>query len=149
MPRSSHDDSYPSPLVAWAIVAVLFVAYILSFIDRMIIGLLVEPMKADLGVSDTQISLLQGMAFALFYTFAGLPIGRVIDRAPRMKIVAAGVAIWSLTTAACGAASSYLQLFLLRMGVGVGEATLSPAAYSIIADSFPRHFSMLRAADHL
>lgn len=134
----NDEQNLPSPIVAWAIVAALFAAYILSFIDRMIIGLLVEPMKADLGVSDTQISLLQGMAFALFYTFAGLPLGRLIDSAPRMKIVAIGVAVWSVTTAACGVAGSYWQLFVARMGVGVGEATLSPAAYSIIADSFPK-----------
>ena len=79
------EPHYPRPVVAWAIVAALFVAYIFSFIDRMIIGLLVEPIKADMGLSDTQISLLQGMAFALFFTIAGLPIGRLIDRAPRMR----------------------------------------------------------------
>jgi len=129
---------YPPPTLAWAIVAMLFVAYIFSFIDRMIIGLLVEPMKADLGVTDTQISLLQGMAFALFYTLAGLPIARLIDRKPRMRIIAAGVAVWSLMTAACGVATQYWHLFIARMGVGVGEATLSPAAYSLISDSFPK-----------
>lgn len=129
--------SYPKPLVAWAVVAALFIAYIFSFIDRMIIGLLVEPMKADLGISDTEISLLQGLAFALFYTVAGVPIGRLIDRSNRIRIVAYGVALWSLMTMLCGLAGQYWQLFLARMGVGVGEATLSPAAYSIISDSFP------------
>ncbi len=129
---------YPSPVVAWATVVVLFFAYILSFIDRMIIGLLVEPMKADLGLTDTQISLLQGLAFAIFYTIVGLPLGRLIDRASRLKIVAVGVVLWSVMTAACGMAGQYWQLFAARMGVGVGEATLSPAAYSIISDSFPR-----------
>ncbi len=132
------DQAYPAPVIAWTTVAVLFVAYIFSFIDRMIIGLLVEPMKADLGISDTQISLLQGFAFAIFYTFAGLPLGRLIDRSARLPIVAAGVALWSLMTALCGLTTQYWQLFLARMGVGVGEATLSPAAYSIITDSFPR-----------
>ncbi|MGV3479772.1 MAG: MFS transporter [Sphingobium sp.] len=132
------DPAYPRPVLAWGIVAALFVAYIFSFIDRMIIGLLVEPIKADLGLSDTQISLLQGMAFALFFTIAGLPIGRLIDRAPRMKVVAAGIALWSLMTALCGTVTSYWQFFVARMGVGVGEAVLSPAAYSIISDSFPR-----------
>lgn len=138
MAADKDDDAHPPPVLAWAIVAALFVAYIFSFIDRMIIGLLVEPMKADLGLSDTQISLLQGLAFALFYTIAGIPIGRLIDRAQRMRIVAAGVALWSAMTMACGVAGAYWQLFLFRMGVGVGEATLSPAAYSIIADSFPK-----------
>ncbi len=130
--------SYPKPLVAWAIVVALFIAYIFSFIDRMIIGLLVEPMKADLGISDTEISLLQGLAFALFYTFAGVPIGRLIDRSRRIRIVTAGVTLWSVMTMMCGFAGQYWHLFLMRMGVGVGEATLSPAAYSIISDSFPR-----------
>ena len=132
------EPHYPRPVVAWAIVAALFVAYIFSFIDRMIIGLLVEPIKADMGLSDTQISLLQGMAFALFFTIAGLPIGRLIDRAPRMRVVAAGIALWSIMTALCGTVTSYWQFFFARMGVGVGEAVLSPAAYSIISDSFPR-----------
>ncbi|MEO1310032.1 MAG: MFS transporter [Pseudomonadota bacterium] len=137
-PEAEEEGRYPPPKLAWAIVAMLFVAYIFSFIDRMIIGLLVEPMKADLGVTDTQISLLQGMAFALFYTLAGLPIARLIDRKPRMRIIAAGVAVWSLMTAACGVATQYWHLFIARMGVGVGEATLSPAAYSLITDSFPK-----------
>ena len=136
-PDGEAASRYPSPVVAWAVVAALFVAYIFSFIDRMIIGLLVEPMKADLGISDTQISLLQGLAFALFYTIAGVPIGRLIDRSNRMRIVACGIALWSFMTMLCGLAGQYWQLFLARMGVGVGEATLSPAAYSIISDSFP------------
>lgn len=135
-PAASSD--YPSPVMAWAVVAVLFVAYIFSFIDRMIIGLLVEPLKADLDLTDTQVSLLQGFAFAIFYTIIGLPLGRIIDRTARMRVVAAGVALWSLMTTSCGLAGQYWQLFLARMGVGVGEATLSPAAYSVISDSFPQ-----------
>lgn len=118
--------------------AAFFVAYIFSFIDRMIIGLLVEPIKADLLLSDTQIGLLQGFAFALFYTVAGIPIGRLIDRAPRMRVVAAGVFIWSLMTALCASVTNFWQFFTARMGVGVGEAVLSPAAYSVISDSFPK-----------
>ncbi|WP_440958669.1 MFS transporter [Oceanicaulis sp. LC35] len=137
-PAAPAGDGYPSPALAWAMVAVLFIAYIFSFIDRMIIGLLIEPLKADLGLTDTQVSLLQGFAFAIFYTIVGLPLGRLIDRASRMRIVAAGVAFWSVMTASCGLATQYWQLFLARMGVGVGEATLSPAAYSIISDSFPQ-----------
>ncbi|WP_411820882.1 MFS transporter [Hyphococcus formosus] len=134
--NNSGNLSYPKPLIAWFTVAALFVAYIFSFIDRMIIGLLVEPMKADLQISDTEISLLQGMAFAVFYTIAGIPIGRLIDRSSRVKIISIGISLWSLMTMVCGFASHYWQLFLARMGVGVGEATLSPAAYSIITDSF-------------
>jgi len=132
------DTPFPSGWMAWGIVAAFFIAYIFSFIDRMIIGLLVEPIKADLGLSDTQIGLLQGFAFALFYTVAGIPIGRLIDRAPRMKIVAAGIFVWSLMTAACAGVTNFWQFFAARMGVGVGEAVLSPAAYSVISDSFPK-----------
>lgn len=134
---AAPGEGYPKPAVAWVTVAFLFVAYIFSFIDRMIIGLLVEPMKADLALSDTEISLLQGMAFAVFYTFAGIPIGRLIDRSSRIRIVTVGIALWSFMTMLCGVSSQYWQLFVARMGVGVGEATLSPAAYSIITDSFP------------
>lgn len=135
--QAQSGEPYPKPTVAWLTVAILFVAYIFSFIDRMIIGLLVEPMKADLRISDTEISLLQGMAFAVFYTIAGIPIGRLIDRSKRIRIITVGIALWSFMTMLCGLAGQYWQLFLARMGVGVGEATLSPAAYSIITDSFP------------
>ncbi|MEJ8567799.1 MFS transporter [Elongatibacter sediminis] len=130
-------------MVAWFTVASLFIAYIFSFIDRMIIGLLVEPMKADLEISDTQISLLQGLAFAVFYTIAGIPIARLIDRATRVRIVSTGIAVWSLMTMVCGLSQQYWHLFLARIGVGIGEATLSPAAYSIISDSFsPRRLGV-------
>lgn len=135
--------AYPAPWYAWLTVAILFVAYIFSFIDRLILSLLVEPMKRDLALTDTQFSLLQGFAFAILYTFAGLPLGRLIDRANRVRIVALGVGFWSAMTAVCGMVSNYWQLFLARVGVGVGEATLSPAAYSILADSFePRRLGL-------
>lgn len=134
--RAGEED-YPRPLLAWVTVAALFFAYIISFVDRMIIGLLVEPMKRDLGLSDTGISLLHGFAFAVFYTFAGIPIARLIDRSSRPRIIAAGMALWSLMTMLCGLSVHYWQLFLARIGVAVGEATLSPASYAIISDSFP------------
>lgn len=126
------------PILAWGLVAALFFAYIISFVDRMIIGLLVDSIKADLNVTDTQVSLLQGLAFALFFTVAAIPLGRLIDRVHRPRAVSAGIATWSLMTIACGFASSFGGLFLARMGVGVGEAVLSPAAYSMISDSFER-----------
>ena len=129
---------WPSPLRAWYAVAVLVLAFVFSFIDRIVIALLVEPIKADLGVSDFGIGLLQGFAFALFYALLGIPIGRLSDRISRRGIIATGIAIWSLMTAACGLARSFFELFLARVGVGVGEAALSPAAYSMIADYFPR-----------
>ncbi|MGV3478415.1 MAG: MFS transporter [Sphingobium sp.] len=122
---------------AWWAVFVLFLAYTLSYIDRMIISLMVEPLRADLNLSDTQISLLQGLAFAIFYTSMAIPIAALADRRSRTAIVSIGIAFWSAMTAACGLAGSFWQLFLARMGVGVGEATLSPATYSLIADLFP------------
>ena len=133
------EAPYPSPVLSWCIVAALFVAYIFSFIDRMLIGLLVEPIKKDLLLTDTQVSLLQGFAFALFYTIAGIPLGRWIDRAPRMRLVALGIAVWSGMTVLCAMVTNFFQFFAARMGVGVGEAVLSPAAYSVISDSFPKN----------
>jgi len=117
------------------VVFVLLVAYTFSFVDRQILSLLVEPMKRDLDISDTGISLLHGFSFAIFYTFLGLPLGRIADTRSRRGLISAGVALWSIMTAACGVVSSYWGLFLARMGVGVGEAALSPAAYSLIADT--------------
>jgi MFS family permease len=123
-------------MASWHTLLVLIVVYVLAFIDRQILSLLVEPMKHDLHVSDTQISLLQGLAFALLLAIAGLPLGRLADIGSRVKIIAAGVVVWSVATAGCGIAPGYLGLLLCRMGVGVGEATLTPTAHSIIADSF-------------
>lgn len=131
------EARYPPPRVAWYMVALLTVAYVLSFVDRYILGLLVEPIKADLGISDTQMGWLLGPAFAIFYATMGLPLGWMADRYRRTWIVGAGVALWSAATAFCGLARSYWQLFLGRMGVGVGEASLSPCAMSMISDSFP------------
>jgi len=123
---------------AWYVVAVLLLAYTLSFIDRMILSLLVGPIRADLGISDTQMSLLMGFAFAIFYSVLGIPLGWLADRGSRRSLIVAGVTAWSVMTAACGLAKGYGALFLARIGVGVGEATLSPAAYSLLGDHFPR-----------
>lgn len=135
---SSDSSAYPSAFAAWYSVAVLMLMYIFSFIDRTTISLIVDPMKRDLHISDTQIGMLQGLAFALLYTFLGLPIARLSDRHSRRAIIAGGVFIWSIMATLCGLARTALQLFVARIGVGVGEAALSPAAYSIITDSFPR-----------
>lgn len=131
------DLSYPSRLYAWYVVGVFVLAYTFSFIDRQILSLLVEPMKHDLHISDTQISLLLGIAFAAFYVLMGLPIGRLVDRRNRIGIIAIGVFCWSIMTALSGTAKTYWHLFIFRMGVGVGEAALTPAAYSVISDYFP------------
>ena len=120
------------------LLAVLLVAYTLSFLDRSLLSLLIAPVKADLGLSDTGISLLLGFAFAIFYTLMGLPLGLLADRGNRRNLVAAGIAVWSAMTAACGFTTSFAGLFAARIGVGIGEATLSPAAYSMLSDSFPR-----------
>lgn len=128
---------YPPLPYAWYVVGVLTLAYIFSFIDRQILSLLVGPIERDLDIGDTQMSLLMGFSFAVFYTFFGIPLGRLADTRSRRAIIAAGIAMWSIMTAGCGLARKFWQLALLRMGVGVGEASLSPAAYSLIADYFP------------
>lgn len=138
MKHTNTAVQYPSQRYAWYVVSVLTLAYISSFIDRQILALLVEPIKADFQISDTAMSLLIGMSFALFYTLMGLPIGRMVDHKNRRNIISIGVALWSLMTALGGLARNFGQFFLARIGVGVGEATLSPAAYSIITDYFPK-----------
>ncbi len=127
---------YPTSSRAWAMTILLMLANILSFVDRSILGLLSEPIKADLGLKDDSLGLLMGPAFALFYVSMGLPLGWLADRQRRTWIVSAGIAVWSLATAASGIARNFIELFLARMGVGVGEATLSPCAMSMIGDSF-------------
>jgi MFS family permease len=118
-------------------VVLLTVAYVFSFVDRYILGLLVEPIKADLELSDTQMGLLLGPAFAVLYASAGLPLGWLADRYRRTTIVGIGVALWSLATAASALARNFWHLFAARVGVGIGEATLAPCALSMISDSFP------------
>jgi MFS family permease len=131
------EPPWPQPRYAWYVVTILTIAYTVSFVDRQIVALLVEPIRDDLKISDTQISLLQGFAFAIFYTIMGLPIAHVADRRSRRAIIASGILFWSVMTAACGLARNFWQLFAARVGVGVGEAALSPPAYSIISDYFP------------
>lgn len=131
-PQARWANLYP-----WFVVSLLFIAYTVSFIDRQIISLLVDPIRSDLEISDTQISLLQGLAFALFYTLLGIPIAKWADARSRRNIIVVGITVWSLMTVFCGIAKSYSTLFLGRLGVGVGEAALSPASYSMITDYFP------------
>ncbi|MGQ0836505.1 MAG: spinster family MFS transporter [Gammaproteobacteria bacterium] len=136
---TSDDVPWPRPVHAWWVVGVLLIAYTVSFVDRMILTLLIPSIKAAFQVSDTQVSLLVGFSFAVFYTFMGLPLGALADRGNRKLLITWGITVWSLMTALCGLAAGYRSLFLARIGVGVGEATLSPAAYSLLSDYFPKH----------
>jgi MFS family permease len=134
----SQDSGVSSPKYAWYVVAVLTGCYTLSFVDRQILSLLVRPIKQDLALNDTQIGLLQGLAFAVFYTLCGLPIGRIADQHTRKNVIAVGILLWSLFTSTCSIARGFAYLFLARMGVGIGEATLNPSAFSLISDYFPK-----------
>lgn len=119
------------------VLLILVVVYTFNFIDRQIVGILAVPIKTELALSDTQLSLMGGLAFALFYTFLGIPIAMLADRYSRTWIMTAALSIWSAMTAACGFAQNFLQLFLARLGVGVGEAGGVAPAYSLISDYFP------------
>jgi MFS family permease len=132
-----EPESYPPTAYAWYAVGVLTLAYIFSFIDRQILSLMVGPIQQDLHLDDKQMGLLMGTSFAVFYTFFGIPLGRLADTRSRRALIAVGVALWSVMTAGCGLARTFWQLAACRMGVGVGEATLSPSAYSLISDYFP------------
>jgi MFS family permease len=131
------EEPWPAPRLAWYAVVLLSLAYVLSYLDRIVINLLVVPIQADLGINDTQFGMLQSLAFGIFYTLMALPLGRLADARDRRFIVAGGIVLFSLFTALSGLARSYGQLFCARIGVGVGEASLTPAAYSILSDYFP------------
>ncbi len=134
----SVTENKPSLKYAWYVLGLLTLANISSFLDRQILALLVAPIKRDMHLSDTKVSLLMGLSFAMFYTIFGILIGRLADKTNRRNIIMTGVALWSVLTALCAGVKNYAQFFLARMGVGVGEATLSPSAYSIITDYFPK-----------
>ncbi|WP_375779379.1 spinster family MFS transporter [Bradyrhizobium sp. ma5] len=135
---SSTSAVYPNAAYAWYVVLVLLLAGITSYLDRYLLALLIGPVRTYLKISDTQVSLLQGLAFALFYVAAGLPFGRLIDRTNRRNVIIVGVLVWSAFTAGCGLAETFWQMFVARLGVGIGEACLGPAAFSLIADYFRR-----------
>ena len=133
-----EDAARPSLTYSWMIVAFLMVLYTSSFIDRQILALLVKPIRTDFNIDDFQYGLLTGLAFVGTYSIAGVPIGVIVDRWSRKGVVIIGVTAWSLMTAACGITNSFGSLFATRIGVGIGEATLSPASYSLISDLFPK-----------
>lgn len=123
---------------AWYVLGVLVVVYILNFIDRQILSILAVDIKHDLGLSDADLGFLGGAAFAVFYALFGIPLGRLADNWHRVRLLSLGLAVWSTMTALSGFARNQAELSLARMGVGVGEATASPTAYSLISDYFPK-----------
>jgi MFS family permease len=131
---AAANDGFAPPSTAWYVTGVLTLGWLIAYLDRQIIVILTEPLRHALALNDTQVSLVQGFAFSLFFVLAGLPIGRLIDRANRRNILFAGILMWSVMTIACGLATSFWGLFAARIGVGVGEACLAPASFSLIAD---------------
>ena len=141
----SDTDATPKPAVketvpaySWYALAILVLVYVLNFIDRNIISILAEDIKADLGLGDDQIGFLYGTAFGVFYALFGIPLGKLADNWHRVRLMTAGLAIWSAFTALSGFARNFAMLSVARIGVGVGEATASPSAYSLISDWFPK-----------
>ena len=135
--RSTNADTRSTARAHWAL-GVLLLAYILSFIDRNVMAILIGPIRESFAISDFEYGLLHGLAFTLFYTLLGVPIARLADRRSRRTIVGVGVLFWSAMTCACGLVRSYGGLFIARMGVGIGEAALSPPAHSLLSDLYPR-----------
>lgn len=132
------QDETPATSRAWLTLAILIVVYVFNFVDRQILAILAERIKADLGVSDAQLGFLYGTAFAVFYAVFGIPLGLLADIGNRRSVIAAGLGFWSLMTTLSGFATSFPQLALARIGVGVGEAASAPAAYSMLTDLFPK-----------
>src|ERR1700761_65552 len=135
--QTPSDADYPRRGYAWTVVAILVATAVLSYTDRQVLSLLVDPIRADLGISDTGVSLLLGTAFAVVYGLAGIPMGYLADHTSRRNLIFAGVLVWSVGTLACGFSRSFGELFAGRIVVGLGEAVLSPAAISLISDYFP------------
>jgi MFS family permease len=138
--RTSDSDAgqYPSAGKAWYVTCCLLLCYLMFFIDRNILTLLVSPVRKDLGITDTEMGLLQGFAFSLFYGVMGVPFGWLADRVSRRNIIIFGVGLWGLMTIASGFATTFSQLVVTRMGLGLGEAALMPATFSLLADYFPK-----------
>lgn len=133
------NQPYPSLPYAYFTVAVITLAYAFAFVDRLALSLVIDPLRQEMSLNDTQISALAGLAFVSFYVIFSFPFGRWVDRRARPPALTLGITIWSLAMVACGLASNYWQLFIARMMVGAGEASVSPVAYSTIPDSFPPH----------
>ncbi|MET0369976.1 MAG: MFS transporter [Sphingobium sp.] len=133
-----EPERFPAPLLAWTSTIILMLLFATAYLDRQIISLMVKPIRAEFGVGDFEMSLLQGFAFAVLYALCALPLGMAVDRFPRRWIIMGGVFIWSCAAMASGLATSYNQILIARIFVGAGEAALAPAAYSILSDLFPK-----------
>jgi MFS family permease len=137
MTAAAMPEQKPSSSYRYLVVTILAIVYTFNFMDRQIMSILAEPIRKDLGLSDTQLGMLTGLAFALFYTTFGIALAWLADRVVRVKIMAAACAVWSLFTVACGMAQNFTQLAIARVVVGIGEAGGSPPSYSLISDYFP------------
>ena len=126
-----------SERAAWWALLLLTATYTFSFIDRQIINLLVDPIRTDLSLSDSQVSFLQGLAFVLPYVLLSIPLGRIVDRARRIRVLVIGILVWTVSCVSCGLARNFWQLGVARVGVGAGEASVTPASWSLLADYFP------------
>jgi MFS family permease len=135
--KAAPYGTYPKANYAYYVIGVLMIAYMFAYLDRLIFSLLIAPMKADLNLTDTQIGLVGATSFALCFVFFSIPFGRWVDTRGRRNAIVLGMALWSLATMVCGLANSFSRLFVARMMVGVGEASLNPAVYSILPDYFP------------
>ena len=141
MPQSDYQIDVSqqfTPRYRNYVLFILTCGYVLNFVDRQVMTILLEPIKAEFGASDTQMGLISGLAFALFYATLGVPVARLADRWSRRNVLAISMATWSAVTAACGMAGSFWQLALLRVGVGIGEAGGTPPSQSLLTDYFPK-----------
>ncbi len=134
MPRA---EKAVSERAAWWALILLTATYTFSFVDRQIINLLVDPIRNDLSLSDSQVSFLQGLAFVMPYVLLSIPIGRIVDRANRIRVLIIGILVWTVSCVSCGLARDFWQLGVARVGVGAGEASVTPASWSLLADYFP------------
>ena len=132
-----HTEKAMSERAAWWALILLTASYTFSFVDRQIINLLVDPIRADLSLSDSEVSFLQGLAFVMPYVLLSIPIGRIVDRANRIRVLIIGILVWTVSCVSCGLARNFWQLGLARVGVGAGEASVTPASWSLLADYFP------------
>ena len=139
MMLDSEKINYPSRRVGYSAVAVMTLAQVFAFIDRQIPAMLVEPIKQDFNLNDSQIALLGGAAFSIFYAIMALPIGYAVDRYKRVNVLGTGIFVWSLMTTLAGLANSFGRLFGARIGVAVGEAVMAPVSVSLVSDYFPQN----------